>query len=408
MLTRVTIVFFVAALGLIGCSSPEGALERAQRSKDSADIQYVIDRYPESPEASVAADYLVELAAWGGVADATEPAPYREFLAAWPDGLFAADAKSHLRQITLWDQLASSATVESVGAYIDQYPNGLFNEEASERREVLMNFAERFESLAEDADLASLTAAAKEMSGSGYAQQLWSRIETAVASDILAGLAAEDEFSDVDAAAWQDLNAYIAGAEGDDLALARRAREKLEIAKVDVTNGGARFTLPGIAVHGLSKPSRFAISDDVPGEGDKLQFQFGGGITEGPPEEEICFRSSGSLQAAFAFTEFDEDTVPLYMQGLVPFSFVESGNPGFIRGTGTINLDELQPIHCSAGTVWRVYGEVGIVPDHRIKGDAREGLSFYLVEDVGAVYLAGRGEVTNASGERIFGVGLED
>lgn len=407
MSTKVCTAIVAISLWLAACSSPESALERAERSMDATDIQYVIDRYPDSPEAQTAATYLEELAAWRAAVNATTSAPYAEFLDTWPHGLFEADARSRLNEIVVWQSVRRNATAEAIEDYLDEYPDGLFAAEAKSRLAELETFAERFAAVPADASVETLRTAAQDMAGSGYARKLWLRVETAAAASAEAELAADEAFAALDAAAWQDLDRFISKSGHDDSALARQAREQLEIAKVEATNGGARFTLPGIAVHGLSDPTQFSISDKPASEEGTMTLNFGGAMSNGPPDEEICFMAEGDVESAIAFTEFEDDRIPLYMDSMMPFTFA-SGNRGFIKGTGGYVLGRLEPIHCSAGSVWRVYGDVGIVPGHRIKGDAEQGLAFYLVENVGAVYLAGLGEVITASGERIFAAGTED
>jgi hypothetical protein len=402
MSSKGCLAVLVSLLVLVACSSPESSLERAKRSRDASDFQYVIDRYPESPQAQMASGYLDQLPAWNTAVNSKVVAPYDALLKDWPSGLFAADAKLRIAEISSWQDVQRAATVDLLKKHLDEFPDGLFERDGHARIEALKAMALRFDAIPNDADVKTLKSAAAEMAGSGYAKELWLRVERVVGLEAGKSLSVDEQFSGL-GNVWDDLDQHIAEAGDDDYNRLRQARERIEMAKVDATSGGARFVLPGIVVHGLSDPSHFAIADSIVTEDGQATLYFSGTVKKGPPDEEICFSTEGSVNAAYSYTEFEDDLVPIMDFGF-NFSF-ESGEKSFTHGTGQVVLNRLDPIHCSAGTIWRVYGDVGIVPDHVISADRKEGMAFYLVEGVGAVYLAGSGEVSTSDGELIFTAG---
>jgi len=75
----------------------------------------------------------------------------------------------------------------------------------------------------------------------------------------------------------------------------------------------------------------------------------------------------------------------------------------YLSGGIDVRLSSLDAkIHNTRGTVWRFKGMFQYFNGYTINGSYNDPLSFYLVENIGAVYLHGKGTVKNKNGKIIL------
>ena len=249
------------AIGIVesACSDAKSLYAEAEKSRKAEDYQLVIEKFPDSSEAGLARDRIVDLEQWASSRGSLEKKDYQAYLGAHPKGVFASDAAKGLSDLEAAEKARGEDTLEACNAYLAGFPDGLAAESFRQRAAELGSVEPEYQRAAasDDAEVIRDSALALEGRGyAGYSVALWRRAEDLAGREVLGQLRRDRRFEELGDLASVDT--LLPDLPAKQRLLAREARERIAVARVAVSEGRGRFAIP-IEVE-IGSAARFSIA----------------------------------------------------------------------------------------------------------------------------------------------------
>lgn len=335
---------------LWSCTSPETELARAKSSRDDAAFARFLQKHPTGELADLAQNYRRDIATWQGAEAQGSLDSYQQYQARFPHGLFSAEAAQRVDELSTLEYATAADTQPALDDYLQKWPQGKFRSAAQRRRVELEPAAHHYATFNDSTSVDELKTAVAQAPATGYRRLLQQRLENAALHQTAQRILSRKEYQAL--GNFEEVVAVIEQADDPQARLlARQVAEEVLMAAIDLAGPGTRFVLTSVEIRPEHSPDRHTVRV----EGDK----------------------------EIHFTELPDDTILLTMI-LGPYTMRSST-------TGEIALPTSGQFSVGYGGVIRFMGRIQIRPGYVIEGSENDPLSFYVVKDVGLVYLRGKG-----------------
>jgi len=431
-------IFFISS-----CDNSKKAFQETEnKATKEAYVKFIHD-HPKSSFIEIANHRIIEIDHWEKTKESKTTDLYREYIKSFPKGLFVSDAEKKIQMIIDYEKVKSSDIVKSYISYLDKYPTSFFSERIEKRiselqyadkefkllekgidTEVLKNYLtkfhdtgyaklikerlnnrsiekynvllpennakilrlylkefegtegfklmrtrldkmalEEFQTIQDETDIEILKKFILKFPDTKQANIIQSRIFKLFLPQIENKVFSKKEYKLLPTS-YDSLIEYInKNYNKNDIKVAKQAREDILIELIEQVGISNRFLLNNIYI--FSNPS-------------KTTYRF-------------SFKRSDTEE--IMFSDYPNDRIPVEME-------IQMMGKMIFETTGKMSKNIFQDLHFSHGYVWRFYGK-NKLKQYIINGNLSEPLCFYLIQNVGPVYLCGKGSIIK-DGKTIF------
>ncbi len=379
----------ILCLILSNCASPEKKFRKAEKLRSKKAFEEFINDYPESELVERAKKRIVELTFWEQISSGLKEKPYQTYIDSFPGGLYIAEAQDRIREIRDFKKVREKDIIDSYTNFLGVHRDGILADSAKKRIEYLKPAQEKFRMIKSDTSIIALKAYINKFRDTGYGKLIGLRLDSLTLVLAESKILNNRKYRNLPDN-FDSLVSYIkANPNAKNIKLAKQAFEDILIEQIKITGPGYRFIINDIPVNSRVKGYRYSMR--LRGRPLKTTLYLG---TASP-----SFSITGTIKfdsiREIIFTDYPDDKIPLMLPEYFPSIILECTG----RGPTSIMDPDL---HYSNDSVWRFYGEVHAIKNYTFKGNPDDPLSFYLMENKGAVFLHGKGSVVKGDSIMIF------
>jgi len=193
---------------------------------------------------------------------------------------------------------------------------------------------------------------------------------------------------------YETLNKYIdTNPTASNIKIAKQAFEDILIEKLKIAGHSSQFIIPGYNIKSKFGYDGYRYSICTLSKKETLRGKMHSGYASAQVSGTLTFEAEEGERKLF--TEYPNDSIHYEYSNSYDGTFLPPGSIILTGGAHAILMEAYNDI------VWRFHGNVKLDANYIIYGEPSDPISFYLMKDIGIVYLYGKGKVIK-NGKTIF------
>ncbi|MEZ4994620.1 MAG: hypothetical protein R2824_29640 [Saprospiraceae bacterium] len=371
---------------LLGCG-PEKEFQKAEETRSIEAFQAFIKRYPEHDLSQTAHMRIHEINSWFRIDSSFAETDYQLYLDSFPSSLFFNEVEERLVDLEFFRYISGIDLIEKYQLYKDSISSSFIVDSIHSRIEELAPAYESYILLNKDTNITALQTFLKQFPNNGYSRLMEVNLDSIAIIKAIERVFSKRIYKDLPNNVDSLTELISTQAKNQKVRFAKQALEDVIIERIRITGSLDRFVIPGIKVVSKGSWNNFRYSI----RSIKSPRTVITKINTTSQSFSMDLSASSVAKEAMVYTDYPSDGIPIHLPEIYPNMI--------FNGKGEAPLALINMVH---EHVWRFSGKVEISDSLIISGFPDDPISFLLIENVGPIYIHGKGTVEQSNGVVLY------